>query len=91
MRSGIREIVRSYLNAGNFESISEQEGIEKEKIFINVVPIVLNAGIALSPHIKDVVKTVSTEGKHFNWHFEHVCAALTDTHEIRKALVSLPS
>ena len=91
LRSGTRKLVRFYLNAGNFESIAEQEGIEKEKIFINIVPIVLNAGIALSSHIKDVVKTVSTEGKHFIWHFENVCAALTDTHEITKTLVSLPS
>jgi len=82
--------VRNYLNADKFETVANIEGIPKERIFINSVPFVLNAGIALSPHIKDVIKTVSTEGKHFNWHFEHVCPAVTDAHEIKKVLVSLP-
>ena len=90
LRDGTRDLVRNYLNADKFESIACSEGIPKERIFINSVPLVLNAGIALSPHIKDVVKTVSTEGKHFNWHFENVCPAVTDDHEIKKVLVSLP-
>ncbi|MGE6150399.1 hypothetical protein ACLHZ5_21645 [Aeromonas media] len=79
------------MHAQEFEKIAKKEGIEKERVFINSVPIVLNAGIALSPHIKDIVKTVSTEGKHFNWHFENVCPAVTDQHEIQKVMVSLPN
>ncbi|MDW4560169.1 MULTISPECIES: hypothetical protein [Aeromonas] len=91
LRDGTRDLIRDYLHAQEFEKIAKKEGIEKERVFINSVPIVLNAGIALSPHIKDIVKTVSTEGKHFNWHFENVCPAVTDQHEIQKVMVSLPN
>ena len=89
LRDGTRDLVRSYLSAEKFEGIASTEGMPKERIFINSVPLVLNAGIALSPHIKKVVKAVSTEGKHFNWHFENVCPAVTNDHEIKKVLVSL--
>lgn len=90
LRPGIRDLIRNYLHADDFESTAQSVGVSKDRIFINSVPLVLNAGIALSPHIKHVVSTVSTEGKHFNWHFENVFPALTDTHEIKKVRVSLP-
>lgn len=90
LRNGTRALIRDYLHANEFERIARNENINIEKIFINSVPLVLNAGIALSPYIKDSIRTVSTEGKHFNWHFENVCPALTDKHEIKKVMVSLP-
>jgi len=90
LRAGTRELVRNYLHADDFENVAQGEGIPKDRIFINSVPIVLNAGIALSPHLKGGVSAVSTEGKHFAWHFGNVCPALTDTHELKKVRVSLP-
>lgn len=90
LRDGTRALVRDYLHADKFERIAGKEGVPRERLFINSVPLVLNAGIAVGPHIKDLVEPVSTEGKHFLWHFENVHRAVTNDHEIKKLLVSLP-
>ena len=81
LRDGTRELVISYLAADIFESEAANQGIAKDQIFINFVPLVLNAGIAVHPYVKDHIAPDSVEANHFNWHFENIGAAITERHE----------
>lgn len=78
-----RERVREYLNADAFESEATRHGFVKKDIFINYVPLALNAGITLYPHISSHVSPNedSIEAKYFLHHFKSVAPALTTVHE----------
>ncbi len=73
--------VREYLNFAAIEAESVRAGIPKERIFFNLVPLALNAGIALQEHVRPYVKADSTEASYFLHHFKTVCPALTKNHE----------
>ncbi|MCP1183996.1 hypothetical protein [Paenibacillus sp. 1781tsa1] len=88
LRSGSREMIRNYLNADNFEMKSED--IPKERIFINVVPLIINAGIYLSPFIDNLIFPKSTESKVFYRIFKEGNGALTVEHELIPAYFSFP-
>lgn len=83
-------LVRNYLNADKFETDAASQGIPKEDIFINYVPLVLNAGIALYTYIKDHVNPGSTEAEYFLHHFETTGAAITTKHEYEIIEFALP-
>jgi len=91
LKNGTEDLIKKYLNSEAFEEYAAYRNVEKDKIFFNVVPLVLNAGIAIHPHIKSSIKPISTESKHFYWHFEHVCPALTKKHEMDFLEISLPN
>jgi len=85
-----REIIRDYLNADKFEEEASYKGFNKDEIFINFVPLALNAGIVLYPYIKDHVKADSIESESFLHHFKTTGAALTKQHEYKVIQFSLP-
>lgn len=85
-----KELVRNYLNADIFETDAASQGIPKEDVFINYVPLALNAGIALYPYIKDHVNPGSTEAEYFLHHFETTGAAITTEHEYEIIEFALP-
>jgi len=86
------EKVRSYLNADSFEAAAIDEGFALKDIFINYVPLSLNAGISLFPHLSGHVSPNddSVEAKYFLYHFEHTAPALTNTHEHDGITFALP-
>ena len=90
LRTEAKELVRNYLNAEKFEAEAEKEGLSKDDIFINFVPLTLNAGIALHPYIKDHVTPESAEAKTFLNIFESVGAAVTEDHKYEVMEFSLP-
>ena len=90
LRPEARQLIREYLNADAFEQEAENNNIKKENIFINFVPIALNAGISLHDHIKDHVETDSTEATYFLQHFKTVQPAITREHENGVILFALP-
>lgn len=85
-----RWLIRDYVNADQFEAEAFSQGFTKGDIFINFVPLALNAGIVLYPYIKDHVKTDSIESKYFLHHFKTTGAALTQQHEYKAIRFSLP-
>ena len=82
--------VREYLNAEAIDRCAKVKRVSKERTFFNLVPLTLNAGIALLPHVKPHVSPDSVEATHFLWHFEHVCPAETKTHECAAIKFGLP-
>lgn len=90
LRAEARELVRTYLNAEKFEAEADRMCITKEHIFFNLVPLTLNAGVAIQPYIKDYVTPDSVESKSFLMLFGSIGAALTTQHEYEILEVSLP-
>jgi hypothetical protein len=85
-----KKLVRNYLKADNFESAAERQGIGKKNIFFNLVPLTLNAGVAIYPYIKDHVSPDSTESKSFLNIFKLVGEAVTEVHDYKILKFSLP-
>jgi hypothetical protein len=90
LRSGARELIRDYLNADQFEADAAAAGLTNQDIFINFVPLATNAGIALSPFIRDHIQAASIEASAFLSHFEHVAPAITQSHDSEKIEFMLP-
>ena len=90
LRPEARELLRNYLNADEFEEEAIRIGIDKENIFINLVPLTLNAGIALHPYIENHVTPDSIESESFLNLFGTVGAAVTKQHEYEILEFSLP-
>lgn len=77
LRATAKAYIREYLNADAFETEAKTAGISIERIFFNFVPLAMNAGKSLYPHIKDHISTDSVEASYFLSHFEKVGAART--------------
>ncbi|MBP1006420.1 hypothetical protein [Enterobacter hormaechei] len=92
LRPEVRERIRKYLNADSFESAASESGLGKQHIFINYVPLSLNAAIALYPHVVDLVTPHedSIEAKYFLHHFQTTAPALTNVHEQGVLAFNLP-
>lgn len=90
MRPEARGMVRNYLNADAFEQAAIDASLETNDIFLNFVPLALNAGIALHKHVQPHVRPESTESTHFLYHFGTVCPAMTHSPECGKIRFSLP-
>lgn len=90
LRPETKDLVRAYLNADKFEAEAAKEGISKEHVFFNFVPLTLNAGIALQPYVKDYVIPDSVESKSFLDLFGSIGAAVTTQHEYEMLEFSLP-
>lgn len=82
--------IREYLNSDYFEGYSRGHRLDKERIFFNLVPLTLNAGIALQKYLKPHVNADSVEASHFLKHFEIVCPAMTRNPDCRVVKFSLP-
>lgn len=92
LRPEVRERIRKYLNADSFESAASEAGLGKQHIFINYVPLSLNAAIALYPNVVDLVTPHedSIEAKYFLHHFQTTAPALTNVHEQGVLAFNLP-
>jgi hypothetical protein len=91
LRSSARELIRNYLNADQFEADAAAVGLSNEDIFINFVPLATNAGIALSPYIRDHIQAASTEATAFLSHFENVAPAITRNHDSEEIEFMFPA
>ena len=90
LRPEAKELIRNYLNADKFEAEAASQGIPKNDIFINFIPLTLNAGIALHPYIKEHIKPDSMESEFFLHHFGTTSAAITKEHEYEIFELALP-
>lgn len=60
---------------------AESKGLSASDVFFNVVPLFVNAGIALHPHIHDAIVHMSVESEYFDFHFREVLPANTQVHD----------
>lgn len=91
LRKGTRELIFKYMNAEAFDGYEQRLGIHHDFIFFNAVPLVINAGIAIHPTIKNHIDPeMSVESKHFDYHFRKVLPVAANSHKIDRIAISLP-
>lgn len=83
---GVRkEQVFEYLGAEKMIKKSAQLGYQEEDIFINFIPLVINAGIKIYPYIQDNIDVnISTESDYFNTHFKTVEPCQANVHKFEE-------
>lgn len=91
IRSTAKELIRNYLNADSYEAEAGTVGLTKHEVFINFVPLFLNAGISLYPYIKDHVQPNSVESKFFLSYWEIMGPADTQNYEQKEISFCLPN
>ncbi|WP_063651337.1 hypothetical protein [Aliivibrio fischeri] len=77
LRASAPEIIRNYVNADLFESLALEAEIDVNDIFINFVPLAMNAGIKLHQYIEAHVTAGSTEAEAFLSLFGTVAPSIT--------------
>ncbi len=74
-------IINDYLNNEDIIKEAKRLGYEHTHIFINAIPLILNAGIKLYPFITGKNEPLLTiESKHFDFHFREVKPSIIDKH-----------
>jgi len=81
LRLTTKNLLDEYIGLSDCRAYAEKKGLTIQKVFFNVIPLLINAGISLHPHIKDRIVHMSTESKHFDFHFREVLPAHTRQHE----------
>jgi hypothetical protein len=81
LRIGTHDMISQYIDMNGCMTHAAAHGLPPTRIFFNVVPLILNAGIALHPYISDEIVCKSTESDHFNFHFREVRPAITTKHK----------
>jgi len=81
LRGGSCELISAYLNSKSAVDYATSHGLDIAHVFFNVIPLIVNAGIAVHPHIKDHITHKSTESEHFDFHFREVLPANTNNHK----------
>ncbi|MEN6576351.1 MAG: hypothetical protein ABFD90_08410 [Phycisphaerales bacterium] len=78
---GTHGLISKYIDMDSCIAHAADHGLLATQVFFNVVPLIVNAGIALHPHIRNDIVCKSTESGHFNFHFREVLPATTTKHE----------
>ncbi|MEO3684638.1 hypothetical protein ABHN84_20450 [Shewanella vesiculosa] len=91
LRASAEGIIRGYINADLIEASAAEAGVEAKDIFINFVPLAMNAGIKLYPFIEDHLTPKSVEAKSFLSLFGSVKPSLTTEPDCDVLPFSLPS
>lgn len=81
LRANARNLIRDRLSAEAFEHFAAHDGVPANRVFINMVPVIIGAGSEFIHDLKTQIYPHSTEAEHFLWHFEHVEQAKFDQPE----------
>lgn len=72
LREGTKDLVKSRIHASLFEEFAESNNVPIRSVFVNIVPIVIGAGSEFMPQLSNYIEPVTTEAKHFAWHFMNI-------------------
>jgi hypothetical protein len=75
LRKSTASLMEDYLSLPVARRTAESAKMSVREVVFDVIPLIVNAGIALHPHIKDRVRHLSTESKYFDLHFANVFPA----------------
>jgi hypothetical protein len=89
IRANSSEAIRNYLSTSKFGNYASKYELEEDRVFFNVVPLLVNAAIAVVPKIKHLVAPRSTESETFLTLFQHVLPADTANHEVNCGPIAL--
>jgi hypothetical protein len=91
MRSPTIEGIRTYLASQRFPEHAVQNQLPVDRVFFNVVPLIVNAASKLIPHIRSSIDPKSTEAKVFMSLFEDMPPALISQHSVKVITIFLPN
>ncbi len=83
--------IKEYINASKFIEYANYYELPESKVFINVIPLIVNAAATVVPSIKTHCKGNSTESEFFSDHFSTVIHADTKNHEFTCGPFVLPN
>lgn len=84
------DIIKEYLNTGQYSEYAKCYDLPESRVFINVVPLLVNAAATIVPCIKEYCRGDSTESEFFREHFSTVGHADTKKHEVNCGPFVLP-
>jgi hypothetical protein len=84
------EAIRSYLGSDRLKQYAAHFDQPESKVFINIVPLLVNAAGTIVPHIREHLSGASTESKFFAWHFASLEQANTEQPEVNCGPFVLP-
>lgn len=76
------ESIYKYIPLRQIIESVQQRVEDKNNVFINAIPLVVNAGIRLYPFIQDYVRPLSAESEHFCFHFQNVPITSLETPKV---------
>ena len=91
LRQPTCDAIRTYLATGKYAAYAAQYSLPITSVYINIVPLLVNAAAAITPHLKSYVAHGSTESRFFMEHFSSVEAADTHNHEVNCGPFVLPA
>jgi len=85
------EIIRKYLGAAGYEAYAAYYGLRKERLFFNIVPLIVNAATVITPLIKRYLTDLSMESRTYATLFEDMTPADTKRPDVACGPFVLPS
>lgn len=82
LREATVDSVRSYITGGKFSDYAAYFELDEERLFFNVVPLIVNAAIKLIPLIELMVNPRSVESETYLSLFKDMCLIDTREHEV---------
>ena len=89
IRDTAARTIRNYLASSMFSEYASQYELAEDRIFINVVPLFVNAAVKLVPLIRHLVSPRSLESETYLNLFQHILPADTQNHEVNCGPISL--
>jgi hypothetical protein len=86
-----RKLVEQYLGCDNFKAYAEYYHQPESRVFFNVVPLIVNAGITIVTSTKKFLKPLSTEGETFTWLFDEIACAKVEEPDVNCGPFALPA
>ncbi|AZV79429.1 hypothetical protein EBB79_17140 [Parasedimentitalea marina] len=65
-------MIRDRISAEIIENFAAREGYEHDRIFVNMIPIIIGSGSEFINELKPHIHATTTEAEHFVFHFENV-------------------
>ena len=76
------DLIKGYINSSKHTEYADHFGQPVSRVFINILPLIVNAAATIVPLIKQHCIGDSTESKAFSAHFSSVVKADTHNHEV---------
>lgn len=90
IRPEVTESIHAYLATHKYRQYAEYYELYEDRVFVNVVPLLVNAAAKVIPLIKPLVTPRSTESKVYLSLFEDMVPADTHNHDVNCGPIAIP-
>ena len=90
LRPAACQIIRKYMDSQKFAHYAAQYELSVHSVFVNMVPLFVNAAAEIAPHLRGYVAHDSMESQFFMEHFCSVTKADTHAHQVNCGPFVLP-